>query len=183
MKKTLVVSLFAGPGTGKSTTAAQVFAHLKMAGVNAELVTEYAKEWAWQRREVTSLDQFYLFGKQLHRESRLYGKVDVIVTDSSPAISAFYAAKYTSPCIAEAVATSVHAVRAEREADYLDIQLVRTKPYNPAGRYQTEEQAKAIDNELATFVERELGLDLQVGFSTEYLQPLYDTIFAAAQLS
>ena len=91
MSKTLVCNLHGGPGTGKSTTAAQVFASLKLKGVNAELVTEYAKGWAWQDRKIKPLDQFYLFGKQLHREYLLYDKVDVIVSDSPTAIAAFYA--------------------------------------------------------------------------------------------
>jgi len=36
---TLVVNLYGGPGTGKSTTAAATFAELKMAGINCELVS------------------------------------------------------------------------------------------------------------------------------------------------
>lgn len=39
-----VVNLFAQPGAGKSTGAAYIFAKLKMAGVNAELITEFAKD-------------------------------------------------------------------------------------------------------------------------------------------
>lgn len=48
MKNTLVVNLFGEPGAGKSTGAAYVFAMLKMAGVDAELVTEYAKDKVWE---------------------------------------------------------------------------------------------------------------------------------------
>ena len=44
LEKPLVVNLFAGPGTGKSTVAAQIFAHLKWQGFSCELVTEFAKE-------------------------------------------------------------------------------------------------------------------------------------------
>lgn len=39
MSSPLVINVFAGPGAGKSTTAALVFGLLKSAGVNAELVT------------------------------------------------------------------------------------------------------------------------------------------------
>lgn len=41
MGKTLVVNLFGVPGAGKSTGAAYIFSCIKMAGVNAELITEY----------------------------------------------------------------------------------------------------------------------------------------------
>lgn len=40
----LIINLFGAPGAGKSTGAAYVFSQLKAAGVNAELVTEFAKE-------------------------------------------------------------------------------------------------------------------------------------------
>ena len=42
--KTIVVNLFGAPGAGKSTGAAYIFALLKMAGIEAELVTEFAKD-------------------------------------------------------------------------------------------------------------------------------------------
>ena len=43
-KNTLVVNLFGGPGTGKSTTMAHVFAELKWRGYDCEMSNEYAKE-------------------------------------------------------------------------------------------------------------------------------------------
>ena len=41
-------SLFGAPGAGKSTGAAYIFSQLKMAGINAELVTEFAKDKVWE---------------------------------------------------------------------------------------------------------------------------------------
>ena len=49
-EKPLVINLYGGPGTGKSTTAAHVFALLKQRDVNAELVREYAKDIVWEGR-------------------------------------------------------------------------------------------------------------------------------------
>ena len=40
----LVINLFGAPGAGKSTGAAYIFSLLKMYGINAELITEYAKD-------------------------------------------------------------------------------------------------------------------------------------------
>ena len=39
-----VINIFGGPGTGKSVTAAKLFAELKIQNKNCELITEYAKE-------------------------------------------------------------------------------------------------------------------------------------------
>ena len=54
MNNSLTVNLFGGPGTGKSTTSAAVFSLLKMHGVNAELITEFAKDLTWEKRYVSA---------------------------------------------------------------------------------------------------------------------------------
>lgn len=91
-KQCLVVNLFGAPDAGKSTGAAYIFSKLKMAGVNAELVTEFAKDKVWENdMEVFKPDnQCYLFGKQFYRMSRCRDKVSVIVTDSPLPLSAYY---------------------------------------------------------------------------------------------
>ena len=48
MKRTKIVNLYGGPGTGKSTTAAALFAEMKIRGVNCEYIQEYAKDKAWE---------------------------------------------------------------------------------------------------------------------------------------
>jgi tRNA uridine 5-carbamoylmethylation protein Kti12 len=82
MKKSLVVIFFASPGSGKSTMSGDLFAKLKWNDVNCELVSEYAKDLAWESRHETFKDQLYLFGQLHHRLFHLNGKVDVIITDS-----------------------------------------------------------------------------------------------------
>ena len=44
----IVVNLFAGPGSGKSTTCAGVFSKLKLIGINCEMALEYAKDKVWE---------------------------------------------------------------------------------------------------------------------------------------
>jgi ABC-type multidrug transport system ATPase subunit len=66
---TTIINLFGGPGSGKSTTAAYLYAGLKNQGVNAELIREYVKDWAYESRTVGVFDQLYFFGKQVRRET------------------------------------------------------------------------------------------------------------------
>ena len=51
MKKSIVVNLFAGPGAGKSTGATYIFSKLKMLGIDAEYVSEFAKDKVWEENE------------------------------------------------------------------------------------------------------------------------------------
>ena len=90
MKKSLIINLYGGPGSGKSTCAAYIFSQLKMHGINAELVTEFAKDKVWENNTEVFKNQAYLFGKQSYRISRCKCKLDVIVTDSPLPLCIFY---------------------------------------------------------------------------------------------
>ena len=86
----IVINLYGAPGAGKSTGAAYLFSQLKLAGINAELVTEFAKDKAWEESKAVFENQVYLFGKQYFRMSRVDVKVDVVVTDSPLLLSSYY---------------------------------------------------------------------------------------------
>ena len=135
----LVVNLFGVPGAGKSTGAAYIFAKLKMLGINAELVTEFAKDKVWENNSEVFKNQAYLFGKQSYRISRCKDKVDVIVTDSPLPLSIFY---NTGEFLTENFNKSVMDVF--NSYNNLNFLLLRTKPYNPIGRHQSEEESDAL---------------------------------------
>ena len=92
MIKTKLINLFGGPGIGKSTVAAHLYAHLKMEGYSAELVTEYAKDKVWEGSINVLRDQIYVFAKQRFRLGRIVGKVEYIVTDAPLLLSMVYGA-------------------------------------------------------------------------------------------
>lgn len=137
--ETLVINLYGGPGTGKSTTAALLFAALKQRGVNCELATEYAKDVVWEGRDYLLSDQIYLFAKQNRKLARLYGKVKVIVTDSPLLFCYFYSKNEHLLALIQ---------QEMGRAQQVHIMLRRIKPYMAAGRYQNEEEARQIDGGL-----------------------------------
>lgn len=141
MKKTLVVNLYGGPGTGKSTGAAYIFSQLKMRGYDCELVTEFAKDKVWEENPAPFKCQLYVSGKQAFKINRCYGKVDIIVTDSPILLGAQYAPE-DKPFLKLAL------IEEHKSYNNLDIFLERKKAYNPNGRFQTEEEAIAIDAEM-----------------------------------
>lgn len=138
---TLVVNLVAGPGAGKSTTAAGTFFELKQRGVNCEYVPEFAKDLVWEDRTNVLGNQVYILGKQYHRLWRLQGKVDVIVTDCPLFLAVHYGDHMSE-------AFKSLALELFNGMDNMTFYLERAKAYNPAGRVQTEDKAKQIDQEL-----------------------------------
>lgn len=143
MKSPIVVNLFGGPGAGKSTGAALVFATLKMNGINCELVTEFAKDKTWEHNMEALSNQAYVFGKQFYRISRCANQVDVIITDSPLALSVIYNG---DPRLGNRFNEMVLEVfNSYNNLNYL---LRRTKPYNPIGRNQTEEESDNIGCEI-----------------------------------
>ena len=155
MTKTKVVNLYGGPGTGKSTTGAELFAKLKMKQVNCELVREYIKDWVWEGRQIKSSDQVYILAKQARREQILYGAVDVVITDAPMWLSPIYESKFgTFPHICDEIVFKFQKEAEEKGVEYIHIFLKRVKAYNPAGRYQTEDQAKEVDDEIKGYLTR-----------------------------
>lgn len=51
MNNPIVINLFGAPGAGKSVASAYIFSKLKMKNINCELVTEFAKDLTWEKRE------------------------------------------------------------------------------------------------------------------------------------
>jgi len=148
---TTIINLYGGPGTGKSTSAALLFYMLKSQGENSELVREYVKDWAWEGRKISVYDQLYFLGKQVRRESLLYGKVDYVVTDAPIMLGVYYAQQYTPVSVSEAVRTATLAFYRQAAEDghrHVHVFLERSKAYNPSGRFQTELEARSIDDRL-----------------------------------
>jgi hypothetical protein len=146
--KTTIINLYGGPGAGKSTSAAYLYYLLKVQGINAELVREYVKDWVYENRKIGPYNQIYFLGKQVHKESLLYGKVNYIITDSPVMMSVYYAYLYCEKELADGVRCAAEAFYNQAENDnhkHVHVFLKRAHVYNPNGRYQSEAEALQID--------------------------------------
>ena len=145
----LVVNLFAPPGAGKSTGAAYIFSKLKIAGINAELVTEFAKDKVWEENDEVFKNQAYIFGKQSFKMSRCRDKVDVIITDSPLLLSSLYNED-------EVLGEDFDKVVKNVFDSYTNLNffIKRVKPYNPVGRRHSEEESNALVQPIIDLLDR-----------------------------
>lgn len=142
------INLYAGPGVGKSTLAAGIFYKLKTKDIKIEILTEVAKCWAYEGRQIKlSSDQLMMFCKQKRKEELyLNNGSDLIVTDSPILLSSVYARLLGVTDDIEAMLISESAF--EKKFPSLNIFLVKNRvkeEYQNEGRYQTFEEAVALD--------------------------------------
>ena len=149
MKQTLVINLLGGPGSGKSTLAADLFSEMKKHDYQVEMVREWVKLWAWEGKKMNFADQVIVFGNQVHEETSLYGKVDYIITDSPLILSSFYEGiNYKSHHLL-AAAENIMKVS---QVKYWNLLVKRNFPYETAGRFQTEAEAKILEKKMVQFL-------------------------------
>ena len=171
-----MVELWGGPGCGKSTTAAGLFAALKVEDVggpkrSVELVTEHAKEITWwiahlaggrptsqAVQRAPSTRQADLFGEQWTRLARLGGQVDVAISDSPLGLCSHYSDPSLYPPEAWRAVVAAHYSR----LDVAHVWVRRVKRYETRGRSQTEAEARAVDEGLRPLWAEAPGLHLEV---------------------
>ena len=143
----LRVNFYGGPGVGKSTLAARVYAELnREGGVSTELVREFIKTWAYEGKEPDGWDQVYTFASQLYEEHRLAkAGVKVIVTDSPVLLQCVYAR--LKDC---RVATHLDrlAMLYEKAHTAINFFVSRHVAYDPSGRFQTPGALADLDGRI-----------------------------------
>jgi hypothetical protein len=149
------LNLYAGPGASKSTTSAWLFSELKTEHYSVELITEYVKSWACQKREVKEFDQILLMGKQMNYEYRfLSSGVKNVITDSPVLLCAFYTRAYFPKLN---MPDHMEAIIMEYEKAYPSVNIFidrKDRPYSTEGRYQTREQAVEMDKMIKDSLDR-----------------------------
>jgi len=158
------INLYGGPGTGKSTTASDLFAEFKRMCVDTsmdrqfELTQEFVKEWAWEGRSIEGFDQTFIFANQQRKEEiPLRAGVHHIFTDSPLFLGAAYARKYHSKVFGPLITLAeLH----EEKYPGLHIFLERgDRPYVGKGRYENEDKARRMDDYIRSLLDLYVGED------------------------
>lgn len=138
----LVINLYGGPGSGKSTTAAVAFAYLKNKGIRAELVGEEAKHQIYWGSSNQLRNQFLLASLQYTRLRNLKEAGCKIAISDSPLLQNIVYSRGIS--YHNELKRLVELVNTE--FDNKNVRVIRVKPYDQFGRVQTAEEAKEIDS-------------------------------------
>jgi hypothetical protein len=165
-----VINLFAGPGTGKSTTAAGLFYLMKSEGRNVELVTEFAKDLVWEEHHSMFADQLFILAQQNRKLERLRDKVDFAITDSPLLIGLAYTKIDYYYHFGEILLDVFNSY------NNLNILLKREKPYKTIGRNQDENGAKALDIKIKGILDFNRSPYREVRGNTEAPQKILELI-------
>lgn len=150
----LVVNLYGAPCAGKSTAAAYVFSQLKMAGVNCELVTEFAKDMVYDNCIPAFRNQLYVLGNQFYRLTRLEDAgVEVAITDSPLLLSVYY---NESPALGEEFDKLVACIASHYPT--LNYFLESKWDFSDVGRRHFDEDSSHASQEIKSLME-DYGVD------------------------
>lgn len=157
----VLINFLGAPSSGKSTISNNLVSKLKELELNAEYVNEYVKQWVWEGRNISPFDQFCIFGNEAHNQSVLFDQVDYIVADSPVMLTAFYHLYYDNKNTLKDVCKEFYEMAEEMGVKVFNFFLTRRKKYNPKGRYQTQEQADKLGQDLMNWLDQE-GYEYEV---------------------
>lgn len=146
--RTLNVNLYAGPGIGKSVTAARLYAELKLRGIHTELVAEYAKELVYLGilEQKTQED---ILKEQIRRQGLLQGQALVVVTDSPAPMSLVYAKRLVGDA---ATMARLYKLLEEGTRGWLNLDVLLnrdlTKGFEKEGRSQNPEESMLLHRQI-----------------------------------
>ena len=135
---TLHVNLYAGPGVGKSTTAAGLFFFLKMRATSCELVQEYARELVFNDT-IHTTHQMDILQAQYARQAFVHQRTNVVITDAPLSMSYVY----SNPELHPEITTFLQRVEDWKTLNVLLERDISTS-YAQEGRYQPLNEAQKV---------------------------------------
>lgn len=178
MKKTIVINLMGGPGAGKSTFATMLFSYLKKNGISCEYVEEFAKGLVWEGRNFTLKDQLFILANQNYNLLKVYGKVNVIITDSPLLLSMYYNDVVDKDFQYNVVDFDKIVMDCYSRYDNLVYCLERNFPYVKEGRYQTEEESLQVNSDILKMLDEKKIPYQRIESNDKYVKEVSDFVIS-----
>jgi nicotinamide riboside kinase len=140
----LVVNIFGGPGTGKSTLASALFCALKQRHIETACPEEHAKLAIWSSQSWLLDHQPIILGRTWETIYALLDKVDVIIVDSPILLCSVYARDREPMCFHQMV-SDIH-----KRTHRINLLIERDAKigYSTNGRRETEREARVVDERI-----------------------------------
>lgn len=146
MDKPLYIEFYAGPGSGKTTAAFNLFSEIKKEDIHVEFIREVAQERILQNKEVSPARQLSILVEGVDRAEVLISKgYKNIITDTSLDLSMYYGMGHEYEPEMRAILKKFYA-----KVHRVKVFVIRNKnkKYHQLGRFQTKEESMEIDNKL-----------------------------------
>lgn len=158
---TKVINIIGGPGCGKSLFSSAIILYLSLHHKTVETIPDYAKSLVWQQNLEVLKNQYFIAQRQYEMLNLLDGQVQFLLTECSLPQVLYYNENYADN-ICDIGKTRKQILEWYGQNNNVNVFVERgDKKYIHTGRFQDEDQARAVDRGLRGVLTRE-GLPFTV---------------------
>ena len=156
MYPTKVINVIGGPGSAKSMCASALIVMLSQRGKTVEHIPDYAKSLVWQKDFETLRNQYHIAQQQFKMLELLDGQVHYLIAECSLPQILYYNEHYPEN-ICDVAKTREQILEWYKQHNNINVFIERADEgrYIHTGRFQDEEQARAVDKVMRHMLTRE----------------------------
>ena len=152
---TQVINIIGGPGCDKSLITSAIIVFLKLREKTIEVIPDFAKSLVWQQNFEVLKNQYFIAQRQFEMLSLLDGQVQFLITECSLPQVLYYNENYLDN-ICDIDKTRRQILEWYNQCNNINVFVERgDRKYIRTGRFQDEEQARAIDRGMLELLARE----------------------------
>jgi hypothetical protein len=152
---TKVINIIGGPGCDKSLYSSAIVLYLNLHQKTVEVIPDFAKSLVWQQNFEVLKNQYFIAQRQFEMINLLDGQVQFLITECSLPQVLYYNEHYEDN-ICDIAKTRAQILEWYKQHNNVNILVERSdKKYLRTGRFQDEEQARAIDHGIRGLLIRE----------------------------
>ena len=152
---TKVINIIGGPGCDKSLVTSAIVLFLKLHNKSVEVIPDFAKSLVWQKNFEVLKNQYFIAQRQTEMLDLLDGQIQYLMTECSLPQVMYYNEHYEEN-ICDIGKTRKQILEWHKQYNNINVFVERgDRKYVRTGRFQDEEQAKAVDHGLRGLLARE----------------------------